>query len=50
MSTTLVQEYFQKINREDLEIMEFTVSSATVELAAKAVGVEPGDDSQEPIL
>lgn len=42
MSTTLVQEYFQKINREDLEIMEFTVSSATVELAAKAVGVEPG--------
>ena len=37
-----MREYFQKINRQDLEIMEFTVSSATVELAAKAVGVEPG--------
>ena len=42
MSTIRVREYLHNINREDLEILEFPVSSATVELAAKAVGVEPG--------
>ena len=42
MSKDLVEEYFKKIGRTDLEIKEFPVSSATVELAAKAVGVEPG--------
>ena len=42
MSTIRVREYLHNINREDLEILEFQVSSATVELAAKAVGVEPG--------
>ena len=42
MSTIRVREYLKNINREDLEILEFPVSSATVELAAKAVGVEPG--------
>ena len=41
MSTIRVREYLHNINREDLEILEFPVSSATVELAAKAVGVEP---------
>ena len=42
MSTIRVREYLHNINREDLEILEFPVSSATVELAAKAVGVDPG--------
>lgn len=42
MSTTRVREYFHQINRDDLEILEFSVSSATVDLAAAAVGVEPG--------
>ena len=42
MSTIRAREYLHNINREDLEILEFPVSSATVELAAKAVGVEPG--------
>ena len=42
MSTIRVREYLHNINREDLEILEFPVTSATVELAAKAVGVEPG--------
>lgn len=35
-----VREYFKKWNREK-DIMEFAVSSATVELAARALGVEP---------
>ena len=35
-----VKKHFNQWNRE-LDIMEFDVSSATVELAAEAIGVEP---------
>lgn len=41
MSIEIVREYFKELNIED-RIMEFDVSSATVELAAQAVGVEGG--------
>ena len=40
MSIEKVKEYFKKYNLED-KILEFDVSSATVELAAKALNVEP---------
>lgn len=40
MSIEEVRSYFQQFGREQ-DILEFQVSSATVELAAKAVGVEP---------
>lgn len=40
MSIELVRAYFNSLGRED-DILEFTVSSATVELAAHAVGCEP---------
>jgi prolyl-tRNA editing enzyme YbaK/EbsC (Cys-tRNA(Pro) deacylase) len=40
MSLERVREHFQKWNRE-IDIMEFDESSATVELAANAIGVEP---------
>lgn len=40
MSVTKVKEYFKKINKE-YSIFEFTESSATVELAAQALHVEP---------
>ena len=40
MSVELVRNYFKE-NNVDKEILEFPVSSATVELAAQAVGVEP---------
>lgn len=40
MSIELVRAYFDSLGRED-DILEFTVSSATVELAAHAVGCEP---------
>lgn len=40
MSVELVRNYFKE-NNIDKEILEFPVSSATVELAAQAVGVEP---------
>ena len=40
MSIEKVREYFRKYNLED-KILEFDVSSATVELAAKALNVEP---------
>lgn len=40
MAIEKVREYFKKLNLED-RILEFDVSSATVELAAKAVGCEP---------
>lgn len=40
MAIDKVKEYFRKYGMED-RIMEFDVSSATVELAAKAVGCEP---------
>lgn len=40
MSVDIVREYFKNSNI-DKEILEFPVSSATVELAAQAVGVEP---------
>ena len=39
MSIERVKEYFRQYNMED-KILEFDVSSATVELAAVAVGVE----------
>ena len=40
MSIEKVREYFKKYNLEN-KILEFDVSSATVELAAKALNVEP---------
>lgn len=40
MAIDLVKEYFKKWNR-DGDIIEFETSSATVELAAKTVGVIP---------
>ena len=40
MSIERVRAYFQELGREN-DILEFPVSSATVELAAVAVGVEP---------
>lgn len=40
MSIERARAYFKKYNMED-RILEFDVSSATVELAAKAVGCEP---------
>lgn len=40
MSVDKVREYLKKFGMEE-RIMEFPVSSATVELAAQAVGVEP---------
>lgn len=40
MSIELVREYFRPLGREQ-DILEFEVSSATVELAAQAVGVIP---------
>ena len=40
MSIERVREYFRQYQMED-RIQEFDVSSATVELAAKAVGCEP---------
>jgi prolyl-tRNA editing enzyme YbaK/EbsC (Cys-tRNA(Pro) deacylase) len=40
MSIEKVKEYFRQWNMED-RILEFDVSSATVELAAKAVNCEP---------
>lgn len=40
MSIENVREYLKKYDKEK-DIMEFDVSSATVELAAEAVGVEP---------
>jgi prolyl-tRNA editing enzyme YbaK/EbsC (Cys-tRNA(Pro) deacylase) len=41
MAIERVREYFRKFGIEE-RIMEFEVSSATVELAAEAVGCEPG--------
>ena len=40
MSVETVKEFFKKYNMED-KVMEFDTSSATVELAAKAVGTIP---------
>lgn len=40
MSIELVRAYFRPLGREG-DILEFEVSSATVELAAQAVGCEP---------
>ena len=40
MSVSLVREYLKNFGKEN-QVMEFEVSSATVELAAKAVGTEP---------
>lgn len=40
MAIERVREYFRQFGKEQ-DILEFPVSSATVELAAKAVGTEP---------
>lgn len=40
MSIVKVREYFKKLNMED-RVLEFEVSSATVELAAEALHCEP---------
>ena len=40
MSIEIVREYFRGLGIED-RIMEFDISSATVELAARAVGTDP---------
>ena len=40
MSIENVREFFKKFNMEN-KILEFDVSSATVDLAAKALNVEP---------
>ena len=40
MSIEIVKEYFKQFGMAE-RILEFSVSSATVELAARAVGVEP---------
>ena len=42
MGKEQVRAYLDGIGRADLHIMEFAVSSATVELAAAAAGVPPG--------
>lgn len=41
MSIEKVRAYFRSVGMED-RVLEFQVSSATVELAAQAVGCEPG--------
>jgi prolyl-tRNA editing enzyme YbaK/EbsC (Cys-tRNA(Pro) deacylase) len=41
MAIDKVREYFKRWNK-DKDILEFEVSSATVELASEALGVEPG--------
>lgn len=41
MSVEKVKEYFKKFGMED-KVLEFPVSSATVELASKALNCEPG--------
>lgn len=41
MAINQVKEYFRQWGREG-DVLEFPVSSATVELAAKALGTEPG--------
>ena len=41
MSIEKVRAYFRSVGMED-RVLEFPVSSATVELAAQAVGCEPG--------
>lgn len=41
MAIEAVKEYFRKYGMED-RVQEFDVSSATVELAAEALGCEPG--------
>lgn len=42
MGKAEVAAYFHAIGRDDLQILEFDVSCATVELAAAAIGVAPG--------
>jgi len=42
MGKEQVRAYLDGIGREDLRILEFAASSATVELAAAAAGVPPG--------
>ena len=41
MAINQVKEYFRQWGREG-DVLEFPVSSATVELAAQALGTEPG--------
>ena len=49
MSVEIVRKYFKENNIEK-EILEFPVSSATVELAAQAVGVEPARIAKTAVL
>ena len=42
MGKEQVRAYLDSIGRPDLRILEFAVSSATVQLAAQAAGVPPG--------
>lgn len=49
MSVQIVRDYLKQWNYED-KIQEFDESSATVELAAHAVGVIPAQDCQDPVL
>jgi len=42
MGKEQVRAYLDSIGRTDLRILEFETSSATVELAAAAAGVPPG--------
>ncbi len=49
MSIKTVREYFKQFGIED-RILEFDVSSATVELAASAVGVERRQNMQDAVV
>ena len=49
MSVEIVRNYFKEHNINK-EILEFPVSSATVELAAEAVGTEPARIAKNAFL
>lgn len=49
MSIEKVRAFFAARGRGG-DVLEFPVSSATVELAAQAVGVIPGAHRQDPLL
>lgn len=45
MSVEKAKKYLEKFGKSD-DVIEFAVSSATVELAARALGCEPGAHSE----
>lgn len=49
MSIERVREYFRQYGMEE-KIMEFSTSSATVELAAEAVGCEPARIDRKSVV